>query len=188
MAHQISPEVFNPGFESRPVTTETGTSVSDFTAEDVAFALHLLAYNNTRFDKTSTQLEKDYGLSIHSITLRRWVSSLFTQKYVEIQHQLEQQINDKLSAKVVDLAAKAAQAQDEALDMGLQSIGNLKPHEVSSAVKNYADAAQKNVQQAQLIQDKPTSIVKHQTVDDALKVLEELGLMTDAEVVEEEEE
>ena len=182
MAHLISEDIFgNIGFENKPVVTEKLTEIYDFTREDVGFILHLLAYNNTRYEKTAAQLEADYGLKVHPNTLRNWVSSLFVQEYVKVQHELEQQLSDKLSAQTVDIAAKAIEATDKVLDQGIEKIGDLKPHEISAAAKNYADVAQKNVQVSQLMKDQPTSIIKHQTPDDALQVLKELGLLRENE-------
>ena len=63
MAHLTTPEVFEPGFESRPILTEdTKKELKDFTAEDVQFILHLLAYNNTKYSRTVAQLNRDYGI------------------------------------------------------------------------------------------------------------------------------
>lgn len=190
MAHLVSPEVFTPGFMSRSIVTEdTQRELKDFTAEDVHFILHLLAYNNSRVDTTCTQLERYYNLKIHPSTLRSWVSSAFTEKYVAIQHELSEAINKRLSANMVDIAAKAAEATDKALDHGLGEIGNLKPHEVAAAAKNYADTMSKTIEKSQLLQDRPTNITKHVNPDEALEVLRGLGLLeervVDAEVVEE---
>lgn len=188
MAHLVSAEVFTPGFMSRAIETEdTQRVLKDFTAEDVQFILHLLAYNNSRIDKTCTQLEQDYGLIIHPSTLRKWVSSSFTEKYVAIQHELSEAINKKLSARIVDIAAKASHATDEALDHGISEIPNLKPHEAPAAAKNFADVMSKSIEKSQLLEDRPTSIVKHKTPDEALDVLRKLGLLREEEVIDAEE-
>ena len=128
------------------------------------------------------------GSRINLNTLRRWVSSQFTQKYVQIQHELGEQINRKLSAKTVDIAANAAEATDKAVERGLEEIDNLRPNELSAAAKNYADVMSKNIEKAQLLTDKPTAITKNANPDDALETLRKLGLLQDAEAVEELEE
>jgi hypothetical protein len=180
VAHLVPDAVLKPGYEGKPVLTERQEELRTHTIEDVGFALRLLAYNNTRYSVTSRILEEDYGIKVHPTTLRQWVTSHFTQKYVEIQHELEKNINEKLSAEIIDLAATATEAQAKALERGLDTINELKPGEVASAVKNYASTAGTNIEQANLLRDKPTTIVKHQTPDDAIKFLREKGLLVDS--------
>lgn len=196
MTHIVSEDVFTPGFAGRGAKTESGTELQNFTAEDVTFALQLLAYNNTRFRPTSAQLETDYGISIHPNTLRKWVSSLFVEKYVEIQNQLANKLNEKIGNTLVDATDKAIQAQHIALDETINKledsdvIKDMTPAGLSLTAKNMSDVASKNIEKTQLIREKPTAIVSHKNPDEALKILEELGLMkkdeepVDAEVVE----
>jgi hypothetical protein len=191
MAHLVTKEVLTPGFEGRPVKTEKGGELKGHTLEDVEFALRLLAYNNSRFSATSTQLEADYNIQIHSSTLKHWVSSLFTQRYVEIQHELSEQINKKLSAHSIELADKAAEAQELALEKAIEKIDGISADKLPAAVSAFAKAASENTELSQLLNDRPTQIIKHQSPDEAIKLLRELGLVPEetkvieAEVVEE---
>jgi predicted phage tail protein len=199
VAHKVSDEVFTPGFLSRGAKTEKGTELDNHTAEDVTFILQLLAYNNTRFVKTVAQLEKHYGISIHPTTLKKWVSSLFVERYVEIQNQLANKLNEKIGNQLVDAADQAIEVQVKAIEETKKKLED--PNEIMDAsmatisltAKNMSDVASKNIEKTQLLRDKPTQIHGHQNPDDALEVLREMGLLKDkpkvidSEVVDEEE-
>lgn len=184
MAHVIPKEALVPGFESRPVTDEKGHHLQNFTLEDVLFSLRLLAYNNSNANGTAAQLENDYNLKVHPITLRKWMRESFPQRYVQIQHQLANEINEKLAATTIDLAAKAGAAQELALDRTIDEIDNIDPKYLGGTVRNLAQAGSANIEKARLLREQPTEIVRNQTPDDAIKLLRELGLLKDSETVE----
>ncbi len=184
MAHLVSTDVFKPGFEGRSPVSEKGTSLKDHTAEDVEFALRLLAYNNTKFSKTSATLEKDYGLLVHPSTLKHWVSSLFVQRYVEIQHELSKEINRKLGSKMVDIAAQATEAQERLVERVTNNIGDISPDKAPQAAASMASVASKNIESGAILEERPTQIIRHENPDAALEMLRSMGLMKTVEAEE----
>lgn len=173
MAHLAPQDILEPGFEGRPVKTEEGATLKGYTLEDVEFILRLLAYNNTNYTRSSAILERDYGIKIHPTTLRKWVSSSYVQRYVQVQTELGNEINKKLATKTTDLAAKAVEAQDLALDRTINRISEISDDKLPSAVAALAGAASKSIESSALLNDRPTQIIKYKNPDEALKFLRE---------------
>lgn len=183
MAHLAPTDILKPGFEGRPVKDENGNTLAGHTLEDVEFCLRLLAYNNSSYSRTAKQLETDYGIIVHPITLRRWACQGFTQRYVQIQHELGQEINKKLSAHVTDLAARAAEAEMDAVEKTITKMDDIAPDKLPTAVSALSNAVAKNVETSALLSDRPTQIIKHDNPDTALQFLRQMGLLKDNEKV-----
>lgn len=177
--------------------TEVGTTLRDFTIEDVELALRVLAYHGTSYSKVSAILEKEYSLAVHSSTLKRWASVQFANKYAEIQQQLDTEISNKLSGELTDIAIQATDLQKEVINNLSQNLSDLETKDLAHTAKNLSSVINPAIEKTQLLRGKPTQRTESKDAEKIIAKLAEMGLVKnpenleieidDAEVVEEED-
>jgi hypothetical protein len=170
--------------------TEQGTVLKKFTVEDVDTVLNVLAMNGGNYSRTSEQVGKEYGIEVHPVTLKKWVTVQFPSKYAVIQRELSDKINDVVTGRIGDLALSGTEIQHSLLEQLAERIDqepNVPIKELAPAVRNIAQATQVNIQQRQLLEGKPTGITELRNIEETVKELEQNEILVDAEVVEEED-
>ncbi len=192
MAHLVNENVLRKSGQSKednpssivPALTETGSQLREHTLEDVVLSLQVLAYNGSNYSRTSTTLEKEYNISVHTNTLKRWANTYYPRKYAEIQKDLDKDISEKLSGRLTDVAMKATELQDELLDDLNTKKDQLEAKEIGPAIRNIAQAAQPAIEKAQLLRGKPTARTEAKDADDLVAKLVSLGVVRNAEALD----
>jgi len=177
--------------------TEVGTTLRDFSIEDVELALRMLAYHGTSYSKVSTILDKEYQLSVHSNTLKRWATVQFANKYAAIQQELDTQISNKLSGELTDIALQATDLQKEVINTLSHNLSDLDTKDLSVTAKNLSSVINPAIEKTQLLRGKPTQRTESKDAEKIIAKLAEMGLVknpekldieiTDAEIVEEDD-
>src|SRR5262245_10131471 len=166
-----------------PATTELGTNLRSYSEEDVNLVLRVLAYNGGNLNLTVAELEDKYGKSITSQTVARWRSTLFAQRYTEIQYELQSEINKKLAGVLAENGIKSAQAQAEMIDRLMNEVNSLEPKQLATAARELAQVQSIAVDKSSLLRGLPTQIHAERKPEDVVRALKELNIV-EAEVVE----
>lgn len=164
--------------------TEVGTRLRDFTIEDVELALRILAYNGTSYTTASKILDEDYQLSVHTSTLKRWVTSHFANKYAQIQEALDQEISQKLSGKLGDVALQAVGVQKKVIEELSSNIHDLETKDLSVTAKNLSSVINPAIEKTQLLRGKPTQRTETKDAEKIITKLAEMGLVKNPETLE----
>jgi len=189
MAHRTNENILN-GLGRPPkdkpelakyAQTEVGTSLRNFTIEDVELALRILAYNGTSYTTTSRILEEDYSISVHTSTLKRWATSHFANRYVAIQQSLDQEISQKLSGELTDVAIRASDVQKQVIDKLNQNLNDLETKDLSATAKNLSQVINPAIEKTQLLRGKPTERTESKDAEKIIAKLAEMGLVKNAQ-------
>lgn len=164
--------------------TEVGTRLRNFTIEDVELALRVLAYNGTAYTTASKILEEDHQLSVHTSTLKRWVTSHFANKYAQIQEALDQEISQKLSGELGDVALQAVSVQKKVIETLSSNIHDLETKDLSSTAKNLSSVINPAIEKTQLLRGKPTQRTETKDAEKIIAKLAEMGLVKNPETLE----
>lgn len=165
-------------------STETGGQLREHTLEDVELSLRVLAYNGSNYSRSSIQLKDEFGIDVHSQTLRRWANTHFPRKYALIQKDLDKEIGDKLSGRLTDVALKGTELQDELLDDLNEQKGELEPREIAIALRNVSQAVVPAIEKSQLLRGKPERRTEVKDSDQLIAKLVQLGVVKNPEALD----
>ena len=154
--------------------------------EDVEVVLRLVAFNGGNIAASTRAINEDYHISVHPNTVSRWINTHFPRRYVQIQNELADDVENRVAGKLGDLSMRSAQTQERLLDELDNQLARDQLNEretpvkdLAPAIRNIAQANQSNIQQQRLLRDKPTSIVETRTIDETIAYLERENLLID---------
>lgn len=151
-----------------------------------ALAVHL---GNTRQAHKSL---KARGTEIPAKTLERWKRSTHVERYREVRAELAQTVKAEVAEEARSIARDALEGARELVAGTRKEQGEIPARDLPGAARNLSVSAGILLEKANLYDDGPTHIVKHdlsallrQLKDRGLAVDVEVEEITDAEVVEE---
>lgn len=173
---------------------EDEVGLRNFDLKEVDIVLGVLAVNGGNVTRTSQQVMAEFDISIHPNTIRTWRKEKFIKRYTEIQDELTKTLDKSTADKLTHIQARNTSAQEEILDLIEQRLldePNIPLKDLAPALRNIAQTGHMNLQNRNLLLEKPTSITETRTVESKIKELEDDGILidsdaediTDAEVV-----
>jgi hypothetical protein len=117
----------------------------------------------------------------------------YPDRYAQIQREIAEDVSDRVSGRLGDVLVKGANVQDTLLDQlaeRLESKPDIDVKDLAASTRNIAQSNHVNLQQRQLLQDKPTSISKVEGIDELVEELKREGLvptidLDDKDIIEE---
>lgn len=186
MPHEVSEEVLRKNVHKVPTAkTELGTTLRNYTMEDVELTLRVLALNGGNYSRTSLILDEEHGLAIHSQTIQKWATVSFTNRYIEVISELKERIGERLSAKLSDVAIQGAEVQEKLIGRLDDRIDDLAPKELPGAIRNMAQANSMSIEKMQLLRGQATDRVQHMKPEEIVEELKSLDIDLPEEAVEE---
>jgi hypothetical protein len=162
----------------------------EFTTDEVDAALTLLAANGGKSKRTADQLAEQ-GLEVSAEALRSWRNRSFPKRYEAIRQELGRDICEKIAGQAFERVLEADELLAKLLKETEDKLGKIPPAHLAKAVQSIAQAKSANIQDAQLLRDRPTEIKEVRSVEECIAVLERYGLLKkgedpiDVEVAEE---
>lgn len=165
--------------------TVPGNKKNMFTPEQVDMGLiAYIVYNgNTR---NAAKALKDEGITIHESTLRTWVRSTHTGRFLELREAELPRIKAQLAGKLEAIADKAATAQDQALDRFIKEMPDMDIKDVIKGLQSSGIVGGIGVQRSSELRGESNLIIEHKNPAEIIKKLERMGVIeTTAEEIEE---
>lgn len=147
-------------------------------------ALLALAHWNGNGRKASQELAQD-GLEIDQKTLWRWSRKQHVAEYERIRAEVLPIVETRAAEGYANLAARQIEVAHRITDRLEANIEEIPPRDLPAANKNTVTAAAISTDKAQLLNDRPTSIIQR-SASDVLRSLKSKGFDIDAEVESEE--
>lgn len=152
---------------------------SDAEVERGLFALALCSGNSRRAEALLTE----DGDGIPASTLAKWKQHRHADRYIRIQQQVYPQIAERMAEEMEDLFTTELELERQLVERVKAELPNLKPGELSTALRNVGVTKALNVDKSAPIRGRPGQIVQHD-FDGAMEGLRRLGLLIDGEADE----
>lgn len=156
-----------------------------YSQEQRTKALIAMAHWNGNGRQAAKELAQD-GLDIDHKTLWRWARKQHVEDYERIRAEVLPQVEAKAAEDYADLAARQVEVAHRITDRLEANIDEIPARDLPAANKNTVTAAAISTDKAQLLNDRPTHIVKR-SASEVLRALKGKGLVIDGEVLEEED-
>lgn len=169
--------------------TEQGYLLHRNTIEDVDLALKELVLTGENFSRACRNMKSNYNIDINNVTLKRWATTSFPSRYLDIQHNLHRNVDEITKQKISANALLGADVQNTLLERTSQRLDeevDISVKDLANAYSSITNATERNLKTKLLLEDKPTQIVEVRSVEQAIKELVDDDVLIDAEVVEEE--
>lgn len=164
------------------MVTERGVTIR-YAEDEVNLALRLLALNGGSYKPTVDQLASE-GLQMTRETLRHWRDNAFPRRYYELRRELGRDVGEELAGRAFERAMQADQAEQEYIDKAIEKMDRVPPAHLAKSALALAQAKALNVQNSQLLRDRPTEIRETRGVDDLIGTLERLKVVKKPEVID----
>lgn len=174
-------------------TTETENGgVVRKNPEEVDLCLKVLILNGGDAKNTALQLKAE-GVSVDREQLRKWRDVKFPRRYAQLRRDLGRDVSEEVAGRALERALELNDAEQAYIEAARERIDDVEPNHLAKNAYALSNAKKQNVENAQLLRNQPTSIVRVD-IEDAMKTLERLGVaqsiegeaeeIEDAEVVE----
>lgn len=151
----------------------------DFTAKDVARGLNaLVAFGGTP-GPASRALKATFDLDVNPTTLRAWRDHTHAERYVTLQLEHAQDIEDAIIRETRDLARAASMAERIAIESCLEQLdgGRLRAQEISQVALNMSKIKASNIDKLLSLTGRPTAITEHRSASEIIRALEAKGVL-----------
>lgn len=175
--HEAAPSR-RPPMVSNSLVEEPGPRRTASSTEDVEVGLTTLAACDGNCSKAARQT----GFS--AATLARWRTK-HHERYLELQEELVPQVRARVAERSLQIAGKAADLEDEALDKLRDQLGDLEGRELSNALRNISTTKGISLTHANNFQSPPEQPKEQTDIAAVIAGLQRLGV---AKVVEAEQE
>lgn len=172
--------------------TENGATVAR-PPEEIDMCLKVLILNGGDCKNTRLQL-KEEGVGVNRETLQRWRDRMFPRRYAQLRRELGRDVSEEIAGRALERALELDKAEQAYIEEAQKRLGEVEPNHLARSAYALSNAKSQNTQNAQLLRNQPTSIVRVD-IEDAVKTLERLGvaqsvdghaeeIIEDAEVLE----
>jgi hypothetical protein len=144
------------GMDSLPATRKRGEKYTD---EEVERGLREIALHSGNTARAARALQSR-GITVSRSALELWKNRQHPARYAQIVEEVLPEVYGKLARESEELAQRYAEAEAETLERFREQLPDLKPSDVSTAIRNFAVSRGISIDKAQLLRGRPTAIVE----------------------------
>jgi hypothetical protein len=164
-----------PTDASAPAVTESGRTIHEHSEKDVTDALNFLVL--TASPKRAATLMCDLGHDISERKLKHWRDHAFRTRYYNIRRELAQEIGEELAGKAFERALQADEVQATMIERLGSEVAEIDAKDLPKGIQALASAKSSDIEKAQLLRDKPTSIEEKRSVTELFAELRSLNVV-----------
>jgi hypothetical protein len=154
-----------------PATTKKPKRrASRYSEDEIERALIAVAVCAGNTHRAHRELAKQ-GHKIPRPTLDVWATRLHADRYQRIATEVVPKIHERIATEAEDLAQAYADAERTALDRLNETLDELDPKDVATAIRNLATSRGISIDKAALLRGRPTQIIEHRDPADIAREL-----------------
>jgi hypothetical protein len=164
-----------PTDASAPAVTESGRTIHEHSEKDVTDALNFLVL--TASPRRAANLMRDLGHPVSERALKNWRDHSFRTRYYNIRRELAQEIGEELAGKAFERALQADEVQATMIERLGSEVAEIDAKDLPKGIQALANAKSSDIEKAQLLRDKPTSIEEKRSVTELFAELKSLNVV-----------